>query len=162
MTWKNISKIQIIENLTHTMCNFWVHAQKFLFLLFLGKGTFILISLKASVYDLEFAVTASIYDPETVLNPKIGGFTVSMKRVQSNLMGPQCNENTVNLSILFPLWCIVAVFGDCGWTEIHWSFRSEAVWPFDVDQHSPSTSWSNSEWCRIGAICARSSWSWTL
>ena len=49
-----------------------------------------------------FSVTASIYDsainPETMFNPKIGGLSVSMKRVQSNMMGSQCNKNTVNIS----------------------------------------------------------------
>ena len=52
-----------------------------------------------------FTVTASIYDSEidteTMFHSEIHGMGVSMKRVQDNLIGPLCNDNTVNLPLLF-------------------------------------------------------------
>ena len=48
-------------------------------------------------------VTASFYDldmnPESVLNPKIGGIPVSIKCVPTDFVIPRCNENTVKFHL---------------------------------------------------------------
>ena len=52
-----------------------------------------------------FTVTTSFYDletnPESVLNPKIGGIPVSIKCVPTDFVIPRCNENTVKFHLCF-------------------------------------------------------------
>ena len=89
-----------------------------------------------------FTVTASFCDldmnPQTVLNPKICAFPVSIKCAPTDLVIPRCNENTVKCLLCFHSEDIEIVFGHRSWTEIHRLSRSGTVWTFGIDEQTPS------------------------